>query len=1597
MPLTTPGIAESADIVSESALTPHVERSADALTQAGQIAERAGRRDEARELYERALYALRDPADGPRAGTLLRWIARTMQGDADPSAARDVLELALAIAEACGDEAGAGHATNVQAVSYWQQGDLDVAERLFLAARERAQRVGDVKLAAMTSQNLGVLANIRGHLDEARQYYEAGLAHYRALGLASDVCIALNNLGMLYTDLQQYASAERAYEEGAQISHVLGDLGARTLIEVNRAEMWIARADFDRAREYCDHAMELTEQTGEMNARGEAHKLYGIIARELGHYPEAEQHFAQANAIAEERSNLLLSAETAREQADLYRAQGRNKDTLQCLNRAHRLFGQLRASRDLAEISRRTGRLEDDFLAVARRWGESIESKDCYTQGHCVRVADIAAAVASRVGLDETALFWFRIGALLHDVGKLVIPSEVLNKAGKLTADEWDLMRTHPSAGVEMLSGIEFPWDVRPIVESHHERWDGRGYPHGLAGEQIPLNARILCVADVYDALTSERSYKRALTHDEAMELMRRDVGHAFDPDVFAHFEEVLRDGPDALATSLGEETDLVARQDTMAMPEVRIDSSAPPDDLTGLPLRRAFTDAATTTLAACRTAGRSAAMLVIDVDHFKLVNDTFGHLQGDDVLRVVADMLRQVTRGGDFVGRYAGDEFVALLPNTRPEEARDVAERLRGAVERQKVPRRGGGTVGVTLSIGVAAAPLHGETVELLFAAADAALYGAKRRGRNSVTLAAGAGDVGETPTINIERFVGRIDERRRLAQLLQESSDGSPKVVAVQGEAGVGKSTLLRQLAPEVRVRDGTLVFGRCHEADVRPPYGPWAEIITAIHERGTVPPRAWRELPLLVPALADPITGPVQRESGGKYALLEEIAEYLRSATADGPLVLVLDDIQWADVATWDTLEHLIPQLTNERLMICLIIRTEDLRGTALERRRRLSRDERFQELRLSRLTRDELRQWMEGAFHGQPPDGDLVQFLFGYTEGNPLLVVQVLRTLIDEGAVDYVDGQWQWRAVEELELPVAVNDLVARRLERLSAAARSALTTAAVVGRHFDADLVVDALGCAEDDLIDAIDEGVAACVIEPVAGSRGDRFGFTHGLLAEAMRRSVIGLRLRRIHGRVAEAIEKRRPDAAPEIAVHYDQAGNAEQAYRYALLAGRRATTLYAHEEATAFFSMAFRHASEPPQLAESQRLLAEVAEAGGHYAQAEELCERVLEVYAEQPDSPAASLPVRRMRERLRARQSLPLRQTLDACSALLSEAEAAGLEEERIALLTMISQTHTRLGAWGAAERLARECVRVAETLPDRRLLATVLSRLGATLLETQPAQTVVLCERALAIFTEIDDRLGQIRCHIDAGIAHSRAGDETAAEQAFSGGLELARSAHAPDLAGVSSINLGALYFKVGRYEQARTCFDDALRVFTTLRNEANRVATLINLAHLARESGNFIEAVTVYDTTAAAARLIGKADIEAGAIAGAGLAELSLGDVASAELRLTAAEGMIATEPDWWFQGREMVEALRVRFIAQTGNGSAARVAFRQALALAERDNVYAAGWLVAECAGAVSDDVSVGALLEHYTPKIEQLGYVALGRRLSELAGSRTRV
>ncbi len=190
-------------------------------------------------------------------------------------------------------------------------------------------------------------------------------------------------------------------------------------------------------------------------------------------------------------------------------------------------------ARDLAAVYQR---LEGTYLATLEALARAVESRDYETGGHSQRVVHYAVRTGQQFGLKPAELKTLRYGALLHDMGKIAIPDAVLLKPGRLDAREWEIMRRHPEIGYWFLQDIEFLAGALPIVRYHHERFDGRGYPAGLAGEAIPLGARIFSVADAFDAMTADRPYRQGLPVEVALEEIRRGSGSQFDPQIVEAF-----------------------------------------------------------------------------------------------------------------------------------------------------------------------------------------------------------------------------------------------------------------------------------------------------------------------------------------------------------------------------------------------------------------------------------------------------------------------------------------------------------------------------------------------------------------------------------------------------------------------------------------------------------------------------------------------------------------------------------------------------------------------------------------------------------------------------------------------------------------------------------------------------------------------------------------------------------------------------------------------------------------------------------------------------------------------------------------------------
>jgi len=563
------------------------------------------------------------------------------------------------------------------------------------------------------------------------------------------------------------------------------------------------------------------------------------------------------------------------------------------------------------------GRLESEKLHAEQMAGLhlrtiealalAIEAKDHTTHDHLQRVQIYAQELGKKLELDESQMQALRAASILHDIGKLAVPEHIISKPGKLTPEEFDKMKVHPIVGAEILQRVQFPYDVVPIVRGHHERWNGTGYPDGLAGENIPLGARILATVDCLDALASDRQYRRALPLDEAMAVVASEAGKSYDPRIVKVLQENYQewevlasaheprsnrlprgmtvsngDAPaagfqrsvraadpqqpeflssiaaarqefqmlyeltqdlgnslnlhetlsvldsrlqrlipyDAIAVYVRQEDYLVPHyvngenfrlfsslripigqglsgwvaetgkpiingnpsvepgylndptkfshlRSALAIPlenavgitgvlavyhldgdaftkdHLRVllavkpkvsltienalqyqqaATSATTDALTSLPNARSLFLHLDAELDRCKRTSSELAILVCDLDGFKQVNDRFGHLEGNRVLKLVASGLKDCCREYDYVARMGGDEFVLVLPNLK---SQDVGQKVKAL---EKVVVEAGLAVSgeslLNLSVGAALCPEHGTDAEGLLAEADRRMY---------------------------------------------------------------------------------------------------------------------------------------------------------------------------------------------------------------------------------------------------------------------------------------------------------------------------------------------------------------------------------------------------------------------------------------------------------------------------------------------------------------------------------------------------------------------------------------------------------------------------------------------------------------------------------------------------------------------------------------------------------------------------------------------------------------------------------------------------------------------------------------------------------
>ena len=518
-----------------------VRSAADLLHEARARERGGGGLPEAAAGYEKAIAAAERAEEGAVLAEGLRRLGVVRHRCNQSDEARLLCTRSFTVAREAGNDVLAAEALNALGGIDLEAGPLAEARSHF----QRALALGAVsrELRARVEQNLGILASIQGDLEGALACYARSLEAYQSCDDEHGCAIAYHNLGMVSAQRQLLDEADRYFARSYAIAARADDVYLQGLCLLNHAEVFFAREVYEAARRNAEDALGLFDQVDGGVLRAQAYRIIGMVYRETDRPALAEARLRSAIELAVSAGSVLNEAAARRELAVLFQRMARNQDALMLLNEAHALFSQLDARGDLVYVDGKMAELEATYLALVSDWGQSIESSDTYTFGHCERVARHAVAVAQAMGLGDHAQTAIRLGAYLHDVGKVRVPHEILNKPGPLTRDEFEVVQLHPIWGLELLAAVEFPWDLKPIIRWHHEKYDGTGYPDRLCGHDIPVAAQIVGIVDVYDALTTTRSYRPALSHEAAVAEIERCKGW-WSEAVYAAFQQSLAQRP---------------------------------------------------------------------------------------------------------------------------------------------------------------------------------------------------------------------------------------------------------------------------------------------------------------------------------------------------------------------------------------------------------------------------------------------------------------------------------------------------------------------------------------------------------------------------------------------------------------------------------------------------------------------------------------------------------------------------------------------------------------------------------------------------------------------------------------------------------------------------------------------------------------------------------------------------------------------------------------------------------------------------------------------------------------------------------------------
>lgn len=457
---------------------------------------------------------------------------------------------ALAIYEKINDRSRIAHSMNCIGVVFRKRKDLDKAENYYMKALRIREELEDKPGLALSYNNMGIIAMEHGDLESALDYNNKSLELKRELNDRQGMVASFINIGDIHLKLEEYTLALEYFEKSITIEKELSDEKnfSDSCNKVGYIMMVLGR--HDEALEFLERGLRISTAIGARIFQAESLRNLSSLYEATGNYEKAFKYYRDFSTLTREifseksaenitRLQVRYETEQKEKESELYHL--RNVELQGEINDRKRVENELIVQEHILEehVRERTIELQQNMLklkssmeGIIYTLSRIVELKDPYTSGHQLRVAELAKLIAIEMGFSEEKVEAIFMISLVHDIGKISIPQEILSRPGLLSELEREIIQTHSQTGFDILSNVKFPWPVADVILQHQELYDGSGYPNGLKADEIMIEARIIAVADVVESMTSHRPYRSIPGLQSAIKEITLYSGVLYDPEV---------------------------------------------------------------------------------------------------------------------------------------------------------------------------------------------------------------------------------------------------------------------------------------------------------------------------------------------------------------------------------------------------------------------------------------------------------------------------------------------------------------------------------------------------------------------------------------------------------------------------------------------------------------------------------------------------------------------------------------------------------------------------------------------------------------------------------------------------------------------------------------------------------------------------------------------------------------------------------------------------------------------------------------------------------------------------------------------------------